>query len=126
MPSHRANAYGTAIEYKMAEKYGLELERESWRDAVDSDGRPVEIKAAMRETADGQPGSFKIYRQYHEKLRSHGGHYVLAVYRRRGTGVQVLATERRHASRLPLTTWHGGGDHRDTQQGKVPVSVVLG
>lgn len=125
MPSHRANAYGTAIEYKMAEKYRLELSRESWRDAIDADGRPVEIKSAMREHADGQPGNFKIYRQYHQKLRARGGYYVLAAYRRRGRGVQVLATEKRHASRLPLLTWHGGGDHRDTQQAKVPVSVVL-
>ena len=109
----------------MADEYGLELSRESWRDAVDGRGESHEIKAAMHEHANGQPGNFKIYRQYHEKLQAQGGDYVFASYRIRGKGVQILAHGRRHASRLPQVRWHGGGDHRDTQQAKIPISAVL-
>jgi len=125
MPSHRANAYGTAVEYKMSEQYNLDLARASWKDADASDGTPHEIKAAMHKHADGQPGTFKIYREYHEKLQRQGGYYVFASYRRRGTGVQVLGHGRRHASRLPSIRWHGGGAHRGTQQAKIAIADVL-
>ena len=125
MPSHRANAYGTAVEYKMAEAYGLDLARVSWKDADGPDGTPHEIKAAMHEHADGQPGTFKLYREYHEKLPSQGRYYVFAAYRKRGRGIQVLAHGRRHASRLPSIRWHGGGDHRGTQQAKIAIPGVL-
>jgi len=125
MPSHRANSYGTAVEYKMADHYDVELARASWKDADAPDGTPVEIKAAMHEHADGQPGNFKIYREYHERLQSEGGVYLFAAYRIRGRGVEVLAHGRRRASRLPTVRWHGGGDHRGTQQAKIPISDVL-
>jgi len=125
VPSHRANAYGTAVEYKMADHYDVELARASWKDADAPDGTPVEIKAAMHEHADGQPGTFKIYREYHERLQSEGGVYLFASYRVRGRGVQVLAHGRRRASNLPTVRWHGGGDHRGTEQAKVPISEVL-
>jgi hypothetical protein len=125
MPSHRANAYGTAVEYKIAEVYGLDLARSPWKDADAPDGTAHEIKAAMHEHADGQPGTFKLYREYHEKLQSQGGYYVFAAYRKRGRGVEVLAHDRRRASRLPTLRWHGGGDHRGTQQAKVAIADVL-
>ena len=32
MPSHRANSYGTACEYKMADEYDLDLARASWKE----------------------------------------------------------------------------------------------
>jgi len=121
MPSHRANSYGTAVEYKMADHYDVELARASWKDANAPDGTPVEIKAAMHEHADGQPGNFKIYREYHEKLQSEGGVYLFAAYRVRGRGVEVLAHGRRRASRLPTVRWHGGGKHRGTQQAKIAI-----
>jgi hypothetical protein len=79
----------------------------------------------MHEHADGQPGTFKLYRQYHEKLQSQGGYYVFASYRVRGRGVEVLAHDRRHASRLPTLRWHGGGEHRETDQAKVEISDLL-
>jgi hypothetical protein len=125
MPSHRANKYGTAVEYKMADVHDLELARASWKDANAPDGTPVEIKAAMHEHADGQPGTFKLYREYHEKLQSQSGVYVFAVYRIRGRGVEVLAHGRRRASRLPTVRWHGGGDHRSTQQAKIAIEDVF-
>jgi len=125
VPSHRANSYGTAVEYKMADHYDVELARASWKDADAPDGTPVEIKAAMHEHADGQPGTFKLYREYHEKLQSEGGVYLFAAYRIRGHGVEVLAHDRRRASCLPTVQWHGGGEHRGTQQAKVSIDDVI-
>jgi len=125
MPSHRANKWGTACEYHMAEKYGLELARASWKDG-DRGSTPWELKATKRTHADGQPGNFKIYRKYHKKLQSEGGRYGFAVYRIRGRGCQVLDTTTVSASRLPTVRWHGGGAHRDTQQAKIAISDVFG
>jgi hypothetical protein len=125
VPSKKANKYGTAVEYKMADVHDLSLARASWKDADAPDGTPVEIKAAMHEHADGRPGTFKLYREYHEKLQSQGGVYVFAAYRIRGRGVEVLAHERCLASRLPTLRWHGGGNHRGTQQAKIQIQAVL-
>ncbi|MCD2205292.1 hypothetical protein [Halobacterium sp. KA-6] len=109
----------------MAEHYDVDLARASWKDADAPDGTPVEIKAAMHEHADGQPGTFKIYREYHEKLQQNGGVYLFAAYRIRGRGVQVLAHGRRRAAKLPTVRWHGGGDHRGTKQAKIKIRDVL-
>jgi len=123
--SHKANHYGTLVERKAAERYDLELDRCSWHDAKRSDGTPVEIKAAMHRHADGQPGTFKLYDQYHEKLRSVDGWYVFGVYRVRGQGVEILEWIVRHASRLPRLDWHGGGDHRQANQAKIGVQELI-
>lgn len=79
----------------------------------------------MHEHADGQPGTFKLYREYHEGVQAGSGVYVFAVYRSRGRGVEVLAHDRKGASRLPTLWWHGGGTHRGTEQAKVPIEAVL-
>jgi len=124
MPSHKSNKYGTACEYHMAEKYRVELDRASWRDGVKG-STPWEFKATARTHADGNPGNFKIYRKYHDKLQSENGRYGFAVYRIRGKGCQVLETATIAASSLPLLRWHGGGDHRDTQQAKLAIEDVF-
>ena len=124
--SHRANHYGTLCERKASERYRLDLDRASWHDARRADGTPVEIKSTMREHADGQPGNFKLYDQYHRQLREANGWYVFAVYRPRGRGVTVLKWDMRHSSRLPRLDWHGGGDHRDAQQAKVGIGAIFG
>src|SRR6056297_3019285 len=113
--SHRANRYGTLVEYKLAEKYGIELARTSWCDGV-RNGKPVEIKSTMHRHADGQPGNFKLYEKYHRKLRHHDGSYALAVYKPVGRGINVLRTKLIHSSQVPRLSWHGGGDHRGTRQ----------
>ena len=126
VPSHKANKFGTACEYHMADKYGLELARSPWKDA--HRGRrpePWELKATAHQHADGRPGNFKIYQKYHEKLQENDGMYGFAVYRKRGTGCQVLKTTTRAASRLPAVTWHGGGEHRDTRQAKLAIEDVF-
>ena len=131
MPSHRANAHGTACEYHLADKYGVRLKDSdgkridtSWFDGI-RDGTPWEFKATARTHADGNPGNFKIYKKYHSRLQANSGRYGFAVYRRRGTGTQVLGTATVPASRLPTVRWHGGGSHRDTQQAKVPISAIF-
>jgi len=123
--SHKANHYGTLVERQAADRYNLELDRCSWHDAKRPDGMPVEIKAAMHRHADGQPGTFKLYDQYHERLREANGWYVFAPYRVRGRGVEVLRWEMRHSSRLPRLDWHGGGDHRDARQAKLTIDAVI-
>jgi hypothetical protein len=79
----------------------------------------------MHRHTDCQPGTFKLSDRYHEKLRSANGWYVFGVYRVRGRGVEVLEWEMRHSSRLPMLEWHGGGDHRYSQQAKVRITVLF-
>jgi hypothetical protein len=125
MPSKKANRYGTICEKRMAEKYSLELARASWKDA-DRGGRPVEIKSTRRRHSDGQPGNFKIYEEYHRKLRRHDGEYCFVVYRVRGDGARILESRIMHSSKLPRLNWHGGGSHRDSRQTKLPIGAVFG
>ncbi|WP_367397977.1 hypothetical protein [Haloarcula salina] len=120
--SHKANHYGTLVERKAVERYDLDLDRCSWHDAKRPDGTPVEIKSAMHRHADGQPGTFKLYDQYHEQLRAANGWYVFAVYRVRGRGVEVLHWRLLHSSQLPNLNWHGGGDHRGALQAKISIN----
>lgn len=131
MPSHKANKYGTACEYYLAEKYRVDLVDEngnridtSWYDGL-KNGVPWEFKATKYKHADGQPGNFKVYKRYHGKLQRNGGRYGFAVYRKRGRGTQILKTTSIPASRLPTLRWHGGGDHRNTKQAKVLIEDVL-
>lgn len=122
--SHRANRYGTLVEKQLAEKYGIELERTSWCDGI-RDGKPVEIKSTMHRHADGQPGNFKLYEKYHRKLRRQDGSCAFAVYKPWGRGIRLLRTKVVHSSELPRLTWHGGGEHRDSKQGKLAIGDVF-
>ena len=122
--SHRANRYGTLVEYKLAEKYGIELARTSWCDGV-RNGKPVEIKSTMHRHADGQPGNFKLYEKYHRKLRRQDGSYAFAVYKPWGRGIRILQTKFAHSSQIPRLAWHGGGSHRETRQAKLNISKIL-
>src|SRR6056297_1655849 len=118
--SHRANRYGTLVEYKLAEKYGIELARTNWCDGV-RNGKPVEIKSTMHRHADGQPGNFKLYEKYHRKLRRHDGSYAFAVYKPWGRGIRLMQTLLIQSSQRPRLSWQGGGKHRDTQRAKVQI-----
>jgi hypothetical protein len=124
MPSHRANRYGTICEKRAAERYDMTLARASWRDA-ERQGRPVEIKSTRRQHSDGQPGNFKIYEEYHRKLRRHDGEYCFVVYRVQGDGARILKMKIVHSSKLPRLSWHGGGSHRDSRQAKLPIGQVF-
>lgn len=125
--SKKAARYGSRAEKKAAERYNLELEGNhcSWHDAKRADGTPVEIKAAAVERASGSEGRFRVFRDYHNKLRRADGIYVFVAYRPRGTGITVTDMATRHSSELPLSTWYGAGGHRDSEQRKIPISAVL-
>ncbi|SNZ06451.1 hypothetical protein SAMN06269185_1175 [Natronoarchaeum philippinense] len=124
--SHRANHFGTICEKRMAKKRRFDLDRASWHDARFQNGTPVEIKSTMVEHADGQPGNFKIYRKYHDRLRRADGWYCFVVYRPHGrSGCTVLDDKMVRAGDLPLIQWHGGGDHRDTQQAKIDLPDIF-
>lgn len=123
--SHRANHFGTICERRAARKYRLEFSRSSWKDAERSDGRPVEIKSTMHRHADGQPGNFKAYDQYHRMLRRNDGFYAFVVYRPAGDSLRVLKTKMVHSSQLPRLSWHGGGAHRGTRQAKIAIGDVF-
>ncbi|WP_226006607.1 hypothetical protein [Natrinema salinisoli] len=124
--SKRANHFGTACEKRMAKKRRFTLERASWHDARFGIGTPVEIKSTMLKHSDGQPGNFKVYRTYHDKLRSHNGWYCFVVYRPHGrSGCTILKDKMCKASSLPLLRWHGGGDHRGTKQAKIAIEDIF-
>ena len=131
MPSHKANKHGTACEYHLAEKYRVDLVDDDGRriDTSWYDGRkgstPWEFKACVHQYANGQPGNFKVYKAYHAKLERADGMYGFAVYRRRGRGTQILKTKAVPASSVGPLRWHGGGDHRDTQQAKIAIGDVF-
>lgn len=122
--SHRANRYGTLVERQLAERYGIELGRTSWCDGSRG-GKPVEIKSTMHRHSNGQPGNFKLYEKYHRKLRRHDGMYAFAVYKPWGRGIKILRSKVVHSSKVPRLSWHGGGDHRGTQQAKLGIGEVF-
>ncbi|AGN01895.1 hypothetical protein L593_09750 [Salinarchaeum sp. Harcht-Bsk1] len=53
------------------------------------------------EHSDGQPGNFKLYRAYHEKLRRHDGWYCFVVYRPTRSGLTVITDRVQQAADLP-------------------------
>ncbi|WP_247003677.1 hypothetical protein [Halosolutus gelatinilyticus] len=124
--SKKANKYGTAVEKKVFSKYGIVPARSSWCDAeFRTTGTPIEIKSAMLRRSNGQPGNFKLYEQYHRRLRRNDGYYIFAVYRPYGRGTRVLKTKLVHSSRVPRLSWHGGGEHRDTRQAKLAIADIF-
>jgi len=74
--------------------------------------------------ADGQPGNFKVYEQYHRELRRHDGNYVFAVYKVRDGSFNPFRLTLVH-SKPPRLSWHGGGDHRGTGQAKLSIGDVF-
>ncbi|PCR91255.1 hypothetical protein [Natrinema ejinorense] len=123
MPSHKSNKFGTAVEKRVVDEYRLELSRSPWHDALMQNGKPVEIKSTRLEHADGGSGNFKIYEKYHRKLRRHDGYYVFGVYK--SSPFKILKLKRKHSSQIPRLSWHGGGDHRGTQQAKLAIDRVF-
>lgn len=119
MPGRSSNAarYGYRVEERMGERYGLELDRNEWRDGYLED-RPAEVKAAMRQLASGEPGRFRLFEGQHEELKKRGGRYVFAVYRARGTGVQILRSRVLPARDIELDFGpsHHGSPNRDRQR----------
>lgn len=127
--SKRANRYGTLAEKQMAEKWHLQRDgvHTYWRDAVDSDGTPWELKAAVVETASGRPGRFRVREHAHDQLLDAGGWYGFAVYRRVGRGIRVLRYKAMPAARLPVSAWYGsGGESDEHDHTKIAIADVFG
>ncbi|GGN17861.1 hypothetical protein [Halarchaeum nitratireducens] len=118
MPSKKANQYGTLAERKACERYRLRREgvHTSWRDAVQDDGTPVEIKAT---DASRDYPRFKVFEEYHDRLAAAGGKYVFVLYRRRGRGLTVLRMQMLPATQIPVSTWYTNGGHRDSKETKI-------
>ncbi|WP_435098484.1 hypothetical protein [Halarchaeum sp. P4] len=125
--SKRANRYGTLAEQKMAEKWRLRREgvHTFWRDAVDCDGTPWELKAAVVETASGRPGRFRVREHAHDQLLEHGGWYGFAVYRRVGRGIRILRYKAMPAARLPVSAWYGAGGTDEHDHTKISIADVM-
>lgn len=119
--SQKAARFGALAERVARARYDLDAERDAWHDAVDDDGNPWDVKAAM--LSRGQP-RFRIWKEQHERLRHEGGGYVFVGYRPNGTGIIVEATRTVRARSLRLE-FGGAGSHPKGRQAKVAVNRVL-
>ena len=100
--------------------------RASWHDARFGNDTPVEIRSTLLEYADGQPGTFEISRASHEKFRRADGWYCVVVSKPHGrSGLTVVQNKMVRSCDLPLLRWHGGGDHRGTEQANLSIADVF-
>ncbi|WEL28410.1 HGPV1-ORF9-like protein [Haloferax volcanii] len=120
--SKKAAHYGALAERAARERYGLEPAHSSWQDAETDDGRPVEVKSAMMNRRSGKIGRFRIFEDYHARLRREGGLYVFVLYSATGGsgggGIRVQNMRSVDADALRLRFYSSGG-HRDSQQIKI-------
>jgi hypothetical protein len=121
---------GARAETRAAQERGYERmgAHEPWQDALAPDGTPIEIKATMRERSNGRPGKFRVFKQPHSRLSAEDGRYLFAVYRQRGTGVQILKMTEIPARAVRIDGWIASGHQTDgrEQQVKIPINQVFG
>jgi len=120
--SQNAARFGALAERAARDHYGLDVRHTSWCDAVDSEGRPWDVKAAM---LSRESPRFRLWREQHTRLKGAGGGYVFVAYVPRGTGIEVKNMKTVRASSLQLD-FYGAGSHVKGQQVKVKPSRVLG
>lgn len=133
MNSKDATRYARSVEQQIRDREGYETPADGrkWRDARSSNGRDIEIKAAVRERSNGRPGKFRIFREAHERLIEAGGVYHFAVYEPRGGGAEIIADRRVRARRIRGLNW-SNSDHstRDVggraRQSKVRIREIFG
>jgi hypothetical protein len=128
MSHHGSPRYGARAESRAIDARGYRRENMGpWHDAVDQNGTPVEIKAAMRERSNGKQGRFRVFEEPHERLQREEGRYLFVVYRARGTGVEMLATEEMPARELRIRDWVHSGHKTDGRemQRRIPISEIF-
>lgn len=126
----KAPRLGDRVEKKVRQRKGYDLpdSGREWRDAIAQDGKSVEIKAAMRNRANGKPGKFRIFREPHRQLAKNDGRYVFVAYRQRGTGAEILASTTEPARAVNRRDeWTKAGHATDGReyQIRIPVGEVF-
>lgn len=103
----QARRYGYRVEQQLADKYGLDLDRDEMHDAVTESNEPVEMKSCKYTLSDGREGVFSIREQSHNKIQQKDGWYCFAVYRPRGSGAEILESKimRARAVRIVDDRW---------------------
>lgn len=114
--SRQARNYGHKAEMQIIDRYDLEIEHQAWMDARHPDGDPVEIKAAKRKLSNGRTGRILIRKRPHQQLRQRDGDYAIAVYRPRGSGIEMLRTEMIPARSLRIDSWQDLENRDDEKQ----------
>lgn len=125
--SKKSSRLGSRVEKAVCEEYGLQPTHTSWYDAVYANGTPVEIKAAIHRRSSGRPGKFRVFKDPHEKLVENDGYYVFAVYRRRGSGAEVLKSVRVDAEDVtPSWRLSGHKDRPGNKESQIRLEDVFG
>lgn len=120
--STQSARYGALAERFAFKRYGLEPSRNSWRDGLDDDGDPWDVKAAM--LTRRQP-RFRVWQEQYRRLRRDNGGFVFIGYRPVGRGIAVDGARTVRARSLKLR-FGGSGDHpKDDRQAKIAVDRVL-
>jgi hypothetical protein len=120
--SQNAARFGALAERAARERYGLDVDHASWKDATDGDGRPWDVKACM---LSRESPRFRLWKDQHSRLKGAGGGYVFVAYIPRGTGIEVKRMRSVRASNLRLD-FYGAGRHVKGDQVKVKPSRVFG
>lgn len=113
--SHQAARYGSLAESFAAERYGLELDHSAYHDAIDQDGNPWDVKAAMKSR---DATRFRLWKEQHDRLRQEGGGYVFVLYSPSGRGIDVHKCRSIRATNLRMS-FYGAGGHQKGKQYKI-------
>jgi len=122
--------YGARVEEWVLGRYQLERDYsevdEAHMDAVDPDGRPVEIKAVARNREGGRATGvrFKIWRDQHKALKNHNGSYVFVLYCLRSDGITVLNSRSVRASNISVR-WYGKTKPRGEEQAEIRAREIF-
>lgn len=120
--SHKSARYGALAEKFARKKYGLEAEHDGRHDAIDDQGRPWDVKAAMLSRDDPR---FRLWKDQHSYLSREGGGHIFVAYIPRGSGIQVARSKAVLARDLRVTFYGAGGHREGTPQVKVPVGRIF-
>ena len=108
----RVGRYGKLVELYAARRYPIDLEYpmvDGLRfDAIDSDGRPWDVKGSM--TNSSSRSTFKFWMDQHEILSSEGGGYVLVWYRALADSIEVVSSRTIRARNMKIDNWTNPGE----------------